>query len=258
MPLQVEDSSPKRFPTLLAEVRSIWSDALRIVLRKFSVLNDEIAASTWRRFILTVVSTLLVSSGLYHLALGLSYKGIYEQQFRIHFDLLGYWLIETLWAVTTRSIIDIPLILLVAYLSYYWVSHTKDENAHWIQEAQTLVITWTISALCVQALYLLGGVVRESIFHNMSIMTRTSLEHRYSPILTYLFSGLLTAPIIAYRYNLRLHGNKILNGLTGRDRWLLLGFQFVMLEGGTLLLGRLVLNLPVIVNLHSALGRLWL
>jgi hypothetical protein len=252
-----DDTGTKRLPVPLIELRTIWVGATRIFFRKFNYLSDEIAAATWRRFLITVITTLIVSSGLYHLALGLSYQGTLQKSFGLHFNLLGYWIVETLWAVVTASLIDIPFILLVAYLSYYWISHTKDEDAHWIQEAQALAITWVITAILVQGVYLLGGVVREALFRNMLFTTRLNLEHRYSPILNYLFSGLLTAPIVAYRYNLRLHGNKILNGLTGRDRWLLLAFQFVMLEGGTLLVGRFLLNLPFIADLHQILGKLW-
>ncbi|MBA3873131.1 MAG: hypothetical protein H0X30_28695, partial [Anaerolineae bacterium] len=85
-----------------------------------------------------------------------------------------------------------------------------------------------------------------------------SVEHRYTPISSYIFSGLLTAPIIAYRYNLRLHGNRILHSLNRRNRWLLLAFQFILLEGGTLLISRFVLNLPFVTNLYQSLSKLWL
>jgi hypothetical protein len=240
------------------ELRTIWANALWIFLRRFHLLRDEIAAATWSRFIATILTTLIISSGVNQLVFGLSYKGIYESTLRTPFNLFGFWLVETFWTVTTSALIDIPFILLVAYLSFYWVSHAKDENAHWLQEAHMLAITWAFTVILAQAVYLLGGSVREALFGHMNFATRAIQERRYSPILSYLFSGLLTAPIIAYRYNLRLHGNKMLNSLTGRDRWLLLGFQFIVLEGGILLVSQFVLHLPFVINLHQTLGKLWI
>lgn len=254
----LEEHVGKTFSTPLAELKTIWLDAFRIFFRKFTFLRSEIAAATWRRFFITIFTTLVVGSGLYQLALGLSYKAFYEQNLKMHFNLFSYWFTETLWSVTSSAVVDIPFILLVAYLSYYWVSHAKEENAHWIQEAHMIAITWVITALCIKAVYLLGGSVREAIFRNMNFANRAIQEHRYSPTLNYLFSVLLTTPILAYRYNLRLHGNKILNGLAGRDRWLLLGFQLLMLEGGTLLVSQFVQHLPFVINLHQTLGKLWL
>ncbi len=245
-------------PIPFVELRTIWANAFWISLRQFRRLRDEIASATWRRFFMTTLTTLAIISGVNQLVFGLSYKGIYESTLRMPFNLFGFWLVETFWTVTTSALIDIPFILLVAYLSFYWVSHAREENAHWLQEAHMLAITWAFTAICVQALYLLGGTVREAVFGHMNFATRAIQERRYSPILSYLFSGLFTAPIVAYRYNLRLHGNKILNSLNGRDRWLLLGFQFVVLEGGMLLVGQFLLHLPFVANLHQTLGKLWI
>ena len=244
--------------TPLVELRTIWPDAIRIFFRKFTFFRVEIAAATGLRFFFTIFTTLIIGSGLYQLVIGLSYKSVYEKTVVIHFNLFGYWLIETLWAVMSTAVIDIPFILLVAYLSYYWVSHTKHKNAHWLQQAQTIAITWAITVLCIQAVYLLNGSVREVIFRGMNFANRAVLEHRYSPLITYIFSGLLTAPIVAYRYNLLLHGNKILYSLTRRDRWLLLGFQLVILEGGTALVSQFMLHLPFVINLHQTLSKLWI
>lgn len=242
----------------LYELRTLWANALWIFLRRFHLLRNEIAAATWPRFLMIILTTLAISSGVNQLVFGLSYKGIYESTLRTPFNLFGFWIVETFWTVTTSALIDIPFILLVAYLSFYWVSRSREENAHWLQDAHVLAITWAFTAILAQAVYLLGGSVREALFGHMNFATRAIQERRYSPILSYLFSGLFTAPIIAYRYNLRLHGNKIFNGLTGRNRWLLLGFQFLMLEGGTLLASQLILHLPFIVNLHQTLGKLWI
>ena len=254
---QDQPKRPTRF-TLVAELRSIWLNTIKLSLRKFNYLSTEIADATWRRFLLTILTTLVVASGLYHLALGLSYQGAYEKQLRIQFNLAGYWIVETLWSVGSAALIDIPIILLVAYLTYHWLSHTREEKTLWIHEAHMLAITWALSAICIQAIFLLEGATREAVFRNMNIISRALQEHRYSPIFSYVFSGLLTAPIIAYRYNLRLHGNKILNGIQGRQRWMLLAFQFIMLEGGILLVSKLVLNLPVMIDLHQTLSRVWL
>ena len=204
--LQDQPKRPTRF-TLVAELRSIWLNIIKLSLRKFNYLNAEIKGATWWRFLLTIITTLVVASGLYHLALGLSYQGAYEKQLRIQFNLVGYWLVETLWSVGSAALIDIPIILLVAYLTYHWLSHTREEKTLWIHEAHMLAITWALSAICIQAVFLLEGATREAVFRNMNIISRALQEHRYSPILSYLFAGLLTAPIVAYRYNLRLHGN---------------------------------------------------
>lgn len=252
------ESAGKTRLTPRIDLWTLWLNAFRIFGRNFTFLRDEIAAATWPRFFITIFTTLVLGSGIVTLVLGLSYKAVYEKTLRIPFNLLGYWLVETLWTVLSTAVVEIPFILLVAYLSYYWVSHSKDENTHWIQEAHTIAITWAVTALCVQAVYLLGGTVRETIFRGMNFATRAVQEHRYSPLLSFIFSGLLTAPIVAYRYNLLLHGNKILKHLIRRNHWLLLGFQFILLEGGTLLVSQLVLHLPIVISLHEALSKLWI
>jgi hypothetical protein len=243
---------------LLAELRAIWLDAFRIFFRKFDFLRAEIAAATWRLFFLTIFAPLFVSVGLYQLVMGLSVQGAYEKTLRIPFNLGGYWLVQTLWSVGSAALIDIPLILLVAYLSQFWLSLTIHQRPRWVQQAHALAITWSVSILLIQAITLLEGVTREALFSHMFFTQRAIMEHRYSPLISFIFAGLLTAPIIAYRYNLRLHSNTILNGIKSRDRWLLLAFQFIMLEGGTLLVSTVILNLPIVTNFYQSLNKLWL
>lgn len=251
------DSVGKTFPTPLVALQTLWLDAFRIFLRKFAFLRVEIAVATWWRFFITIFTTLIVASGLYQIVIGLSVKGVYEKTLHLQFNLFGYWLVETLWMVVTTAIIDIPFILLIAYLSYYWVSHSRDKKGQWLQQAHTIAITGVVTALCIQAVYLLGGTVREAIFRGMNIMTRAAQEHRYSPLLSFLFSGLFAAPFVVYRYNLLSRGNKMLYSLTGRNRWLLLAFQFLALEGGTLLVSQLVLHLQFVVSFHQSLSKFW-
>jgi hypothetical protein len=243
--------------TLFAEVRSIWSNALAIFRRDFDRLNAELVVATWRRFFLTITMTILLGIGLHYLLLGLFYKIVYEPVFRIRFNLVGYWLMNSGWGSVNAALFDIPFVLLVAYLSYNWIPHTKEENSHWVQEAQMIAITWTVTSVCNHILLSLSLILVIFITRDLRTFSlRTNLQNGSLTILNYLFFGLVPVPITAYRYNLRLHGNKILNGLTGRDRWLLLGFQFVMLEGATLFFGQLVFHLPIIQKLYESLIRL--
>ncbi|MEP6988745.1 MAG: hypothetical protein ABI970_24300, partial [Chloroflexota bacterium] len=137
MTLPVEQGTVRRLPKWLGALWTIWLDAILIFLRKFNYLRKEIASATWGRFFLTMITTLFVGSGLYQLAIGLSIQGIYEKNLRLSFNLFGYWWVQTLWSVLTLAIINIPFILLVAYLSFNWASRAKQENAYWLQQAQT-------------------------------------------------------------------------------------------------------------------------
>ena len=203
MTFQVDQGNARRrLPGWLDLLRTIWVDAVLIFVRKFNYLHKEIRFATWGRFFLTIITTLFVGSGLYQLAIGLSIEGIYEKTLRLPFNLFGYWWVQTLWAVVTLAIINIPIILLAAYLSFNWFSRTKQENTYWLQEAQMLVITWTITFLLIQAVRLLGGVVTDAFYRSTTnFLTRASVEHRYTPITSYIFSGLLTAPIIARKFD---------------------------------------------------------
>lgn len=240
----------------LAELVSIWLNALWIFRRDFDALEDELAAATWRRFFLTITTTILVGVGLYRLLMGLFTAVQFDQFIGVPFHLANYWVVETAWFSVNAALVDIPFILLVAYLSFYWVSHDKEGKAHWVQEAQMLAITWTVTFVCLEILSALSFIIVTLITRDLrTLALRTSLQRGSVTILNYVFFGLLPIPLVAYRYNLRLHGNKILNGLTGRDRWLLLGFQIVMLEGGTFFVSRLISHLPVIENLYQSLLR---
>ena len=255
MALDVETVPLPASKTLLTELWSIWSNGLDIFRRNFEALRDELAAATWRRFFLTIISTIFLGQGLYRLLLGLFDKLIFERSGRPFPNLGSYWVVLTAWSTVTSALINIPFVLLVAYLSYYWVSH-QDEESHWVQEAQMLASTWTITSICIHLVNILGLIV---IFLSTRNPETFALHPNISKgtiaILNFVFYGLLTAPFVAYRYNLRLHGNRILNGLTGRDRWILLGFQIIMLEGGTLFVSRFLLHLPIVENLYQQLLR---
>jgi hypothetical protein len=171
--------------------------------------------------------------------------------------MLGYWLVETLWRTGTSLILEMPFFLLVGYFSYNWVIRQKDEESHWIQEAHMLAITWVIPTFLIEVVYAFGYIINYILFHDMRTLAVKTTLQPYAPVMDFLLLGLLSAPIIAYRYNLRLHGNKILNGITGWNRWLLLGFQLVLLEAGSLFISRFILHLPAVELFHQSLARFW-
>jgi hypothetical protein len=258
MSANVEESVAPTSLSVWAELRAIWVSAAGIFFRRFSFLEAELAAATWRRFFLTMTMAIVLKASAYILGFTLFYTWIYSHTSRRSFNMFAYWFVETLWNIARTTVTNIPLLLLIAYLSYHWVQHTKEERSHWIQEAQMLAITWLVPTLWLEMVYLFGYLAMYILFHDMTTLAvRTAMQDRYASMLSYMFLGLLTAPLVAYLYNLRLHGNSILNGLTGRNRWLLLGTQLVILEGGSFVISRIITNTPAIEFFRLSLSRFW-